>query len=175
MSLFGFDLAAPPPGVWTLVDGLPHLISAGAARHLERLSGDFECAWCSGWEDRTTGLPDLLGLSVRWPYVPLGDRPSDGSHWKLAAIDRYAGRTRPLAWVDDDLDGRCRRWAAQRPGPTLLLSTQPAVGLTGAHVERLLAWLLELDPRGGRGGPPGRANDPPRDRSPDRRPPRSPR
>jgi len=45
-----------------------------------------------------------------------------------------------VAWIDDAHDERCDAWASARPGPTLLLTTDPATGLTGEHVERLLAW-----------------------------------
>ena len=144
MSLFGFDLQAPPDGTWTLVDGLPHLISAQAAGHLSRLDRTFECAWCTGWKDRSERLDGLLGLDLRWPYVPIDGPPGDGVHWKLGAIERYADAERPLAWIDDRFDGSCDRWAAQRPGPTLLVATDPAVGLTAGHVIRLEAWAAEL-------------------------------
>jgi hypothetical protein len=32
------------------------------------------------------------------------------------------------------------RWAAERPGETLLITTNPAVGLTAGHVHELEAW-----------------------------------
>jgi hypothetical protein len=61
-------------------------------------------------------------------------------HWKLAAIDRYAGPDRPLAWIDDAHDAACLSWAEARSGPTLLVTTEPAVGMTEEHVARLLHW-----------------------------------
>jgi hypothetical protein len=72
--------------------------------------------------------------------------PRDGrrGHWKLAAIDAHAGRERPLAWVDDALDDACEAWARQRPAPTLLMRTDPAVGLTDAHASALEAWASQL-------------------------------
>ena len=42
------------------------------------------------------------------------------AHWKLEALDEYAG-DRPLAWIDDSLDESCHAWAAARPAPTLLV------------------------------------------------------
>lgn len=33
-----------------------------------------------------------------------------------------------------------RRWAAGRSAPTLLVSIDPAIGLTRADVDRVLAW-----------------------------------
>jgi len=123
-----------------MVDGIPHLLSAQAGDLLVRLAAAFECVWCTGWEDRADEhLPGLLGLSRGWPHLIFG--PSDpGTHWKLAAIDAYAGPQRPTAWIDDDHDDSCHAWAAQRPGPTRLVATEPAVGLTAAHVEELLSW-----------------------------------
>ena len=34
----------------------------------------------------------------------------------------------------------CHAWADEREGPTLLVATDPAVGITGEHVETLLSW-----------------------------------
>jgi hypothetical protein len=45
-----------------------------------------------------------------------------------------------VAWIDDAHDESCQAWALERPGATLLIATDPAVGLTDAHVETLLSW-----------------------------------
>ena len=145
ISLFGFDPATPPAGSFQLVDGIAHLLSASAGEHLRELSRDFELVWCTGWEDKANEyLPLALGLPLRFPHVPFDklDRPAD-AHWKLVGIDAYAGRSRPLAWIDDAHDDRCTAWAQGRNGPTLLVSTEPAVGLTDDHVTELLAWRRE--------------------------------
>jgi hypothetical protein len=65
------------------------------------------------------------------------------AHWKLAAVNAYAAAERPLAWVDDAFDRSCERWAASRSAPTLLIATEPAVGLTEAHTKRLLSWATD--------------------------------
>jgi hypothetical protein len=67
------------------------------------------------------------------------------AHWKLAAIEAHAG-DRPVAWVDDALDDACEEWAATRAAtaPTLLLRTNPAVGLTDDGVAELLSWAAAL-------------------------------
>jgi hypothetical protein len=70
------------------------------------------------------------------------DRPI-GAHWKLVGIDAYVDPRRPVAWIDDAHDDRCLAWAAERAAPTLLVTTDPAVGLTDRHVEELLAWARE--------------------------------
>jgi hypothetical protein len=140
VSLFGFDETEPPAGRLQMVDGLPHLLSAQAGELLMRLAVAFECVWCTGWEDRADEhLPALLGLRGGWPHLTFAPSTAD-DHWKLAAIDAYAGRQRPTAWIDDDHDESCVRWAAQRQGPTRLVATDPAVGLTAEHVAELLSW-----------------------------------
>jgi hypothetical protein len=150
LSLFGFEGQSPPQGRLALIEGMPHLLSSQSAGHLRVLADLYECAWCSGWEERADEhLPHLLDLPRGWPHVPLDGRrrgpagTSVAGHWKLAAIDAFAGRDRPLAWIDDALDDACHAWAAARPGPTLLVPTQPAVGLTAAEAQRLAAWVTE--------------------------------
>jgi hypothetical protein len=146
ISLFGFDPSDPPAGSFQLVDGIAHLLSATAGDHLRELSREFELVWCTGWEEKANEyLPRALGLAGALPHVPFDelDRPAS-ARWKLVGIDTYAGTSRPLAWVDDAHDERCAAWAAARAAPTLLISTEPAVGLTDAHVAELRAWALDL-------------------------------
>jgi hypothetical protein len=135
ISLFGFDHTDPPPGFPVAVDGIPHWLSKGAGPRLERLSRTFECVWCTGWEERAEEyLPRLLGLPGGWPHLTLGEG------WKLEAIDTSLGAQRPIAWIDDVHDAREHAWAASRAGPTLLVTCDPAVGLTDDHVAALEAW-----------------------------------
>lgn len=146
ISLFGFASDNRPPGRWLMVDGIAHLLSPTAGHHLRRLASAFELAWCTGWEERANEyLPYALELPDPLPYVAFEDRPRRASHWKLAAIDGHAGDERPLAWVDDAHDDACRAWAGERSGDTLLVTTEPAVGLTDEHVTTLLAWARARD------------------------------
>jgi hypothetical protein len=147
ISLFGFDPGKPPPGRFLLVDGIAHFLSASAGVHLNALEDVYELVWCTGWEEKANEyLPLALGLPGALPHVTL-DRvaaaPGSG-HWKLAAIDRFAGPSRPLAWIDDGHDDTCTQWASARVGPTLLLPTEPAVGLTDDHVRELRDWARAL-------------------------------
>jgi hypothetical protein len=144
ISLFGFDLGHPPEGSWLLVDGIPHLLSGSAAALIARLAGAYELVWCSGWEEKADEvLPGALGVPRGLHHLAFA--PGEpGRHWKLASIDAFAGPDRPLAWVDDAHDATCEAWAAQRPGPTKLVATQPAVGLTAGHVDELLRWRAAL-------------------------------
>ena len=62
ISLFGFPSDERPAGIWTLVDGMPHVLSTAAAEHLLFLAGDFELVWCTGWEEKANEvLPGALG------------------------------------------------------------------------------------------------------------------
>ena len=149
LSLFGFDPARPPAGPFVSVDGIPHLLSTVAAGHVTALAGDFELVWCTGWEEKADEhLPFALGLPPGLPHLRFGDALGPGRHWKLDAIDAHAGPDRPLAWVDDAHDAECRAWADDRPGPTLLVTTDPAIGLTAAGRDALRAWARSLSGAG---------------------------
>lgn len=146
ISLFGFDHAAPPSGRFQLVDGVAHFLSARAGTHLRRLAEAFELAWCTGWEEKANEyLPLALEIHGPLPHVVFdpATRPP-AAHWKLDGIDRHVEPARPLAWLDDAHDEDCRAWAATRSGPTLLVTTDPAVGLTDREVQRLLSWARRL-------------------------------
>ena len=142
ISLFGFDPAHPPAGRFEMVDGIAHFLSATAGEHLRALSREYELVWCTGWEEKANDyLPLALGLPGSLRFLSFDRAASTaGAHWKLAAIDAFAGAERPLAWLDDALDHRCHAWALERAAPTLLVGTDPAVGLTGEHVDELLSW-----------------------------------
>jgi hypothetical protein len=109
---------------------------------LERLASSYEIVWATGWEDRANErLPDILGLPGQLPFLTFDGRARFGTaHWKIDALDRYAGE-RALAWVDDSIDVTCRAWADERSAPTLLVQTEPHIGLTERHVEALLGWV----------------------------------
>jgi hypothetical protein len=146
LSLFGFPTDRPPQGVsFCLIDGMPHFLSAAAAGNLLALADNFELVWCSGWEEKAEEyLPSLLGLPTGLPFLSFergagGVGASGNAHWKLAAIDAYAD-TRPLAWIDDSFNGACHAWASARTAPTLLVQTDPAVGLTEREADLLLSW-----------------------------------
>jgi hypothetical protein len=147
LSLFGFtpDVRALP-GPLHDIDGVTHCIPESVGPRLVRLADEFELVWATGWEERANEhLPYLLGLPFReLPCLRFDGRAVFGSaHWKLDAIDEYAG-SRPAAWIDDNIDATCRGWAMSRDAPTLIVETQPAVGLTDEHVEELLGWASRL-------------------------------
>jgi hypothetical protein len=61
------------------------------------------------------------------------------AHWKLSAIERYAGE-RAAAWIDDSFNDACREWAAERSAATFLVHSDPAIGITDEHVRQLEEW-----------------------------------
>ncbi len=145
ISLFGFEgPLADVRGRFHLFDGITHFISESAGAELRRLAEVYELLWATGWEDRANDhLPRLLGLESELPCLRFDGRARFGTaHWKVEAIDEYAG-DRPLAWVDDSLDETCEAWAAEREAPTLLVPTESSVGLTEAHTDALLSWVRD--------------------------------
>jgi hypothetical protein len=137
---------AAPAGSLHSIDGTPHFLSATAAAHLLELAAVYELVWASGWEERANEhLPHLLGLPPELPFLRF-DRAVGraNAHWKLDAIDAYAAG-RPLAWIDDALNDACHEWAHARAAPTLLVETDPEIGLTAGEASRLAAWAQQLE------------------------------
>ena len=147
LSLFGFtpDIRElPGPLHW--IDGVAHCIPDNVGPRLARLHPSFELVWATGWEERANEhLPYLLNLPFdELPCLHFDGRAVFGSaHWKLDAIEEYAGE-RPAAWIDDNIDADCRAWADGRDAPTLLVETRPAIGITEEHVEELLSWADDV-------------------------------
>jgi hypothetical protein len=148
ISLYGFHMDKRPAGAFLTVDGIPHYLSSAAGEHLRTLADRFELVWCTGWEERANEyLVHALELPAPLHHLSFDGSPgADARHWKLDAIEAHVDPDRPVAWIDDDHAG-CGAWAAERPGPTLLVTTRPHDGITAAHVEELLAWAAALPPR----------------------------
>jgi hypothetical protein len=145
ISLFGFDHGAELPGSFHSIDGIVHCIGHTAGERLARVAQRYELVWATGWEEKANEyLTHLLGMPKALPVLTFDGRARFGTaHWKLEAIDAYAG-DRPAAWIDDSLDERCTDWARRRAAPTLLVETEPAVGITDEQVEQLLRWADEV-------------------------------
>ncbi len=147
----GMDARAderPVNGSFHTIDGIPHFLSRAAATHLLDLAADFDLVWASGWEEKAEEyLPRLLEFPAGLPFLrferDVGGTESARAHWKLEAIDAYAGE-RPLAWIDDALNPACHAWAEERPSPTLLVQTAPAYGLTSKEASLLASWAHTL-------------------------------
>jgi hypothetical protein len=147
ISLFGFAPGAEQmPGALHWVDGIAHCIPVEVGERLVRLAERFELVWATGWEERANEhLPHILRLPFReLPYLTFDGRAVFGSaHWKVHAIDEFSAG-RPLAWIDDNVDESCVAWAESRSPPTLIVRTDPAVGLTDEQVHELLRWAEEV-------------------------------
>jgi hypothetical protein len=146
ISLFGFE-ETPDRGVarFELIDGMVHCISLAAGERLRRLTGSYELVWASGWEEKANDyLPAMLGLP-ELPHLSFDGAARFGSaHWKLGPLDAYA-KGRAVAWIDDSFDESCHEWARGRAEPTLLIRTEPHLGLEEVQTEALVAWARSLD------------------------------
>jgi hypothetical protein len=156
ISLFGFQdpvnaagMRGPDaPGEFHLIDGMLHCIALDTGPRLNRLGETYELIWASGWEDRANDhLPGILGVP-KLHHLTFDGRAKFGTaHWKLEALEDYAGDRR-LAWIDDSLDDSCFAWAEAREAPTLLVPTESSVGMIDAHVDVLESWARETAPAG---------------------------
>ncbi len=144
ISLFGFE-ATPNECRLEMVDGVMHCISLPTGGRLRRLAEHYDLIWASGWEDKANFyLPRMLGLP-ELPHLTFDGAARFGSaHWKLGPLDEY-GRGRALAWIDDNFDESCYRWAQDRPEPTLLVPTEAARGLGEVETEALAGWARGLE------------------------------
>lgn len=148
VSLYGFE-QLPENGLvkFEVVDGVMHCISLAAGDRLRRLQSHYELVWASGWENRANDvLPDILGLPPLETLTFDGAARWGSAEWKLEPLDRLAA-DRPLAWVDDSFDASCYEWARRRQArglPTLLVPTEPHLGLEEAQTEALSAWASGL-------------------------------
>ncbi len=145
ISIFGFD---DPPGRdearFELVDGMVHCISLLGRRPPAAPVGALRHGLGDGVGGRANDyLPNILGLPVL-PHLTFNGTARFGSaHWKLGPLDEYC-QGRPMAWIDDNLDESCYEWARARPEPTLLVPTEPHLGLEEAETEALVAWARGL-------------------------------
>ena len=148
ISLFGFSPGEGQlPGPLHWIEGVAHCIPDDIGARLVTLAERFELVWATGWEERANEhLPLILKLPFRGlPCLVFDGRAVFGSaHWKVDAVDEYAG-DRPAAWVDDNIDETCIAWAENRDAETLIVETSPSVGLTDEHVSQLLRWADELE------------------------------
>jgi hypothetical protein len=138
LSLWGgLDVRPSGDTIWLQVEGIPHALSRRALSHLGALAARFDVVWATGWEEKAEQVlrPLVPGAAggAPWPHLELDAARGAGisvhGHWKLGSIEEVAGREHPMAFVDDVLDDACRAGAAARPGPTLLVPTDPAHGL----------------------------------------------
>lgn len=100
-----------------------------------------DLAWATSWNDEANRL---LAPLLHIPPLPVITMPSSPFHPgdKVPLIAEYA-RRRPAAWIDDLHTPRAHHWAATRTSPTLLITTDPAIGLTRNAID-VIAWTRTL-------------------------------
>ncbi|MGW7108008.1 HAD domain-containing protein [Streptomyces xanthophaeus] len=104
-----------------------------------------ELVWATTWgQDANECVAPRLGLPelplVDWPE-PSGHNGRGGVHWKTPALVAYAAG-RPFVWVDDEIGAADRAWvSAHHPGRALLRRVDAGVGLAGADLAAIRAWL----------------------------------
>jgi hypothetical protein len=122
------------------------------AAWLRELAEHYDLAWASSWGRLAAEvIGPSLGLPASIPVVALTTREWQRTR-KLPDVARFVG-DRPCAWVDGHLGTDAFAWARERAVPTLLLRTDPRVGLQRRHLQQLLlfasavrgAWVA--DPR----------------------------
>ena len=141
---------------WVFPDGIPHRLSLHPM-HGQMLSelavaANAELVWASYWRSRANawiapriGLPPIrhVPISSRWRHRA---RSSLGT-WKAAHVAAWIGQA-PFVWFDDEPD--VPGYLAQQPGlgRHLIVTVDPATGLTHHHIERARRWLagLHADP-----------------------------
>lgn len=125
-------------------------LSRAMGRRLSKLPA--ELCWATTWADTIDrdvspycDLPSGLRVAA-WP--PAGGEAAQ-SNWKLVQLRRLVeAEMRPFVWVDDDAmswpdpDGTdAHAWSAGLTLPHLLLSPDPATGLTVGEIGRIAAFL----------------------------------
>jgi len=137
----GFDPAVQ--WIWTGWAPFDPMVPGWLARLGERC----ELVWATTWEDSANemaapdlGLPTLptIRFSSSRPPFPWKTR----SH-KLPYVAEFVG-DRPVAWIDDAIGQPEWRWANSRAAQTLLVETNPLVGIVQEHVERIERWAGQL-------------------------------
>jgi hypothetical protein len=125
-------------------DPEPVRLAAVHGDWLRELAERFTIAWATGWgTDANVHLCPHFGLP-ELPVIAFPPAPFEPSA-KVPAIEAFVG-DRAVAWVDDVVTVEARSWAYERSEPTLLVEVDPAIGLTRADVDVLLAWRSTFDP-----------------------------
>jgi hypothetical protein len=121
-------------------DDEPVRLNLGHGAWLAEALTVVDIAWASAWNEEANRL---LAPLLRIPPLPVVTMPAPPFQPgdKVPLIDAYAAR-RPAAWIDDLHGPAAVDWAATRPHPTLLITTDPAIGLTRTAIDRVIAWGL---------------------------------
>ena len=139
---------ARPAGRFALIDGITHFLSADRRRAPARARATLRARLGTGWEEKANDyLPHLLGLPGAAALPDFDAQPGGRTraHWKLDAIDAYAGRRGRSRGSTTRSTTACARGRARaRRRRRCSSTTEPAVGMTDEHVARLLAWARRV-------------------------------
>jgi len=97
------------------------------------------------WSEDAGGETDLEGRTVALgtPFTIATQTPNQTDPAQAFGSNRWM-----VAWVDDRFDDSCHAWADGRSAPTLLVATDPTVGLAAEHVHALERWARCLSASG---------------------------
>lgn len=148
LSLFskpGQPAPIRPDTHFMTVEGIAHLIALENCARLVALAETFELVWATGWEEKANAnLLDVVGLDGPLETLSFDDRKFDHqAHWKLGALEAHAGN-KAIAWIDDAHDDVCHSWGLARTHPTLLVDTEPHIGLSDREFDLLIDWAQAL-------------------------------
>jgi hypothetical protein len=101
-----------------------------------------DIAWATSWNDDANRLLAPLLHIAALPVVTMPAPPFDPGA-KVPLIAAYA-QHRPAAWIDDLHTRQAHQWLEERTSPTLLVTTDPAIGLTRECIDRDSAWAKAL-------------------------------
>jgi hypothetical protein len=120
----------------------PVLVNPEHGAWITELASACELIWATAWNQYANLLLAPLLHIDPLPVLSMPAAPFDASA-KVAPIAAFAQR-RAAAWIDDLHTAEALAWAASRAEPTLLITPDPAVGLTRRDVDRALGWAASL-------------------------------
>lgn len=104
------------------------------ADRLRRLDAEFEIVWCTAWFEHANELLRAIAPDLGpWPVLSWSDL-------KLEAIQSEIRNGRGWVWIDDDADWEVERIGAQPPADSLILNTDPNLGLTEEVLDQALGF-----------------------------------
>jgi|ERR1035437_1436543 hypothetical protein len=109
---------------------------------IEELAEVFDIVWATTWENMSNSVVGKA-LGVReFPIMPLNHKKIHSVN-KFWSIEDYVEK-RPCVWIDNSIWQFERDWAKGRHVKTLLIKTDPYVGLIREHVDKALVFAKSL-------------------------------
>lgn len=144
----------------TFIGGYPMNLDLRHPQILTDLEPHFDVHWATMWQAKAPSMfAPVFGWGTHIPYIDFDSHieelaaagklalgVSGVGHYKLAGITALA-EDRPLVWIDDDgNEPAVRKWAEKRNRhiPTLVVTTDPYVGMTKIDVNQIMAFARTL-------------------------------